>query len=117
MTDMAERDAGEQQVGQCMCVAVVVVDVRRGRGREWLLALSRQLLSLLTQLNCTSLASRQTKSRCWREFPYQNVIKILSDRDTLSVSITYMYTYLLVEECQWLHNTHKPFRVRHYTDH
>ena len=45
MTAIAERDAGEQQVGQCMCVAAVVVDVRRGRGREWLLALSRQLLS------------------------------------------------------------------------
>lgn len=68
MTAIAESDAGEQQVGQCMCVAVVVVDVRRGRVREWLLALSRQLLSL-SSLNCTSLASRQTKSRCWRDFP------------------------------------------------
>jgi hypothetical protein len=34
------------------------------RGREWLLALSRQL-PLSPHSTCTSLASRQSKSRCW----------------------------------------------------
>lgn len=78
MTAIAERDAGEQQVGQCMCVAVVVVDVRRGRVREWLLALSRQLLSLLTQLHQPRLAPDQIPMLAG--FPrYQNVIRILSD--------------------------------------
>lgn len=77
MTAIAERDAGEQQVGQCMCVAVVVVDVGRGRGREWLLALSRQLLSLLTtQLHQPRLAPDQIPMLAG--FPrYQNVIRIL----------------------------------------
>ena len=70
-------------------------------------------LSLLTQLHQPRLAPDQIPMLAG--FPrYQNVIRILSDRDTLSVSIT--YTYLLVEECQWLHNMHKPYCVHRYTD-